>query len=69
MSHRKLLLALCVLALPLVTGCLSLGGRTTHVHDNPDTAQRISLLEHRVGTLEQALRLEAPQEVSPLPTP
>jgi hypothetical protein len=37
------------------TGCLSLGTKTTHVHDNPETETRISALERRVGTLEQAL--------------
>lgn len=51
---------LAPLTLP-TCGCLSLGGRTTHVHDNPGTLQRISALEQRVSTLEQALRLTMPE--------
>jgi hypothetical protein len=38
-----------------LTGCLSLGGRTTYVNDNPETNQKISQLERRVGNLERAL--------------
>ncbi len=39
--------------LPLA-GCLNLGGKTTHVHETPETKSRLSALETRVGALEQA---------------
>ncbi len=57
--------AFCRIAQPLLlvsgfivtsAGCLSLGGRTTNVHDNPQTNARLSALETRVNALEQALR-------------
>ena len=40
-------------------GCLNLGGRTTHVHDNPDTNNRLSTLESRVSALEQVITRQA----------
>lgn len=40
----------------LASGCLSLGGTTNHVHDDPDLKARVSSLESRVGTLEAALQ-------------
>ena len=43
-----------VSAVTLGAGCLNLGGRTTHVHDNPETNGRIAALEERVSSLEQA---------------
>jgi hypothetical protein len=55
------LLASCVL--PLVTGCLNLGGKTTHVHDNPETQSRIGKLETRVKALEQSIN--GPATASP----
>ncbi len=48
-------LLLIVLALNL-SGCLSLGTRTTNVSESPETVKRISYLESRVGALEQTLR-------------
>lgn len=51
------LAATVVLALKLcvTTGCLSLGAKNTHVHDNPETEKRISALESRIGVLERVL--------------
>jgi hypothetical protein len=37
------------------TGCLNLGGKTTHVHDNPETNTRLAAVENRVSILEQVL--------------
>jgi len=57
-------------ALPSLTGCLSLGGRTTNVNDNPDTSRRISALEARISGLEQILRpanLSVPSDQQPVP--
>ncbi|MBC7851856.1 MAG: hypothetical protein IAF94_00325 [Pirellulaceae bacterium] len=42
--------------LGMFSGCLNLGGRTTNVHNNPQTNARLSGLETRVNALEQALR-------------
>jgi hypothetical protein len=36
-------------------GCLSLGGKTTYVHEAPITESRLLGLETRVSALEQAL--------------
>jgi hypothetical protein len=65
-GNRLVVLSFLALAFPM-SGCLSLGGKTTHVHDNPDTLQRISGLEQRVGILEQALRLSPSESVIPAP--
>jgi hypothetical protein len=43
-------------ALSSTSGCLSLGGTTNHVHDDPDLKARVVSLESRVGTLESALQ-------------
>lgn len=44
---------MCVgLLLPAATGCLSLGGTTTHMHEDP----RVDALEKRVSALESMLR-------------
>ena len=45
-------LAWIALVLP-ATGCLNLGGRTTYVQENPESARRLSDLETRVSQLEQ----------------
>ncbi len=49
-------------------GCLhlGLGGRTTVVHEKPETTGRISALETRVSALEQVIQ---GQPVEHLPTP
>jgi hypothetical protein len=45
--------AMCLgLLLVAATGCLSLGGTTTHVHEDP----RVDALETRVSALESMLR-------------
>ncbi len=36
-------------------GCLSFGGGTTHVHENPETTQQLVNLEARVQALENML--------------
>jgi hypothetical protein len=46
-------------ALSSTAGCLSLGGTTNHVHDDPDLKARVSSLESRVGTLESVLTSSA----------
>lgn len=60
-----------VVALSLLfttTGCLSLGGKTTYVHEKPETAGRLSALETRVSALEQAFQMPSHGEVvAPLP--
>jgi hypothetical protein len=44
-------------------GCLSLGGTTTHVHEDPELKSRVQLLERRVASLENAVG-SSPQEAS-----
>lgn len=44
--------AILFLAPALTTGCLSLGGKTTHVHENPETEARILNVEARLAALE-----------------
>ncbi len=45
--------AMCfALLLPAAAGCLSLGGTTTHMHEDP----RVDALESRVSALESMLR-------------
>ena len=54
------------------SGCLNLGGRTTNVHNNPQTNARLSALETRVNALEQALRttsVEIPVPVESIDRP
>ncbi len=49
-----------------LTGCLNLGGRTTYVHETPETQGRLKALETRVSALEQALQTTGVvQEVLP----
>jgi hypothetical protein len=49
----KILFAAAILA--TIPGCLSLGGKTVYSTDSPQTADRLSALENRVGVLEQAV--------------
>ncbi len=74
--HNSLRLRILIAALALAptTGCLSLGGSTTHVHENPETEARVKTLESRISTLEQAVLAtsvhefqEAGVSTSPLP--
>ena len=65
MEARCVLMSLVLLAIALpLTGCLSLGGKTTHVHEDPETSGRVSSLENRVSALEQLFQ-PTPQEVIP----
>lgn len=43
-------------SLATAAGCLSLGGTTTHVHEDPGLKGRVSSLESRVSVLEEALQ-------------
>lgn len=55
-------------SLVTTTGCLNLGGKTTYVHEKPETAGRLTALETRVSALERALQISPPGEVvEPLP--
>ena len=47
-------------------GCLNLGGRTTNVHDNPQTNGRLSALETRVSALEQAFQTTSVEVPAPV---
>jgi hypothetical protein len=67
-GHWKcLLLAFPVSALIVASGCLSLGlgERNTHIHENPDTTERLHALEQRVQWLEQTLAV--PPDVNSVP--
>jgi|GEM_PF-4487955 len=57
--HQRLRFLLAAGVLSLGSGCLSLGGRETHVHDNPETNARISALETRISALEQVITRHA----------
>lgn len=52
---RTLGWVVALIFLPGMAGCLSLGGKTTHIHEKPETQGRISALETRVWALEQTL--------------
>ena len=72
LCRGQVLIAFFVLS--LMTGCLSLGGKTTYVTEGSDNANRISALETRVGMLEQAVLNSGPPAAvthgnSTLPTP
>jgi hypothetical protein len=54
-SITRLLLVVPIALLAFTAGCLSLGGRTTHVHDSPESAARIAALEARVAELEASI--------------
>lgn len=56
-------LGLGCFALTGATGCLSLGGSTTHVHENPETERRVKSLEARVSNIEQAVLATSVHEV------
>jgi hypothetical protein len=67
--YRYLAAIVCAAALSLsLPGCLhlGLGGRTTVVHEKPETTGRISALETRVSALEQVIQ---GQPAEHLPTP
>jgi hypothetical protein len=56
-------------SLVTMTGCLSLGGKTTYVHEKPETAGRLTALETRVSALERAMQLPTSAEpVAPIIT-
>jgi len=50
---RNALFAGAVLA--TMPGCLSLGGKTVYSSETPQTSERLSALEARVGVLEQVI--------------
>ena len=54
-GKRVLGLILASVATIAVPGCLSLGGKTTHVNQDPETVHRIAALEVRVRALEEML--------------
>jgi hypothetical protein len=54
-AHRLLFGIGCLALLALVSGCLSLGTKTTYVQESPETKSRIEALEQRISTLEQML--------------
>lgn len=69
MISRYRLFAVCAAVLFVaLPGCLhlGLGGRTTVVHEKPETTGRISALETRVSALEQVIQ---GQPAEHLPTP
>ena len=56
----------CIALACSLTGCLNLGGRTTHISENPDTSRRLTWLESRVSALEQSTPRVS---VAPAPSP
>jgi hypothetical protein len=50
--NRAACATLIFVALASTTGCLSICGRTTNVHENPETEQRLRNLECRIAELE-----------------
>jgi hypothetical protein len=52
---RVAMLLVCAAAISPITGCLSLGGRTTYMQSSPEVEARLKGLETRVGALEQAI--------------
>jgi hypothetical protein len=62
------MLYLFVALFPTMTGCFSLGlgERTTYVQESPETLQRISSLESRLGVLEQTFHA-GPITIQPQP--
>jgi len=50
--NRAACATLIFVALASTTGCLSICGRTTNVHENPETEQRLLNLEVRLADLE-----------------
>ncbi len=67
--HRLLSAMLLVTALSATVGCLNLGGKTTYVSENPETNERLTLLETRVGVLERAVLGNPAPVGAPLPNP
>jgi hypothetical protein len=57
MLRGMMVRGLCVAVglLVFTAGCLSLGGKTTHVHESVENSGRIAALEARVAELESAL--------------
>jgi hypothetical protein len=56
LSCGQLLPLIGALLLGATAGCLSLGGRTTYVHEKPETKARLRALEIRIDALEQVIR-------------
>jgi hypothetical protein len=52
-AYRLLFGAGCLISLAFVSGCLSLGTKTTYVQESPETKSRIESLEQRISALEQ----------------
>lgn len=47
----------CAATLCPLTGCFSLGGKTTYVQSSPELEARVKGLETRVSALEQAMTI------------
>jgi hypothetical protein len=57
-NHQVLLIA--ALLLSATVGCLSLGGRTTHVQEKPETEGRLRALETRVDAIDGVITTHQP---------
>jgi hypothetical protein len=56
--RRSLISIHALLSVVLATclpGCLSLGGKTVYTNESPETNERLTALESRIGVLEQAV--------------
>jgi hypothetical protein len=54
-TYRLLIGIVFVASLALVSGCLSLGTKTTYVQESPETKNRIEAMEQRISALEQMM--------------
>ena len=64
--YRATKLLLVSTSMISAAGCLNLGGRTTNVHNNPQTNGRLSALETRVSALEQAFQTTSVEVPAPV---
>jgi hypothetical protein len=54
-TYRTLVGVCFIATVALISGCLSLGTKTTYVQESPETKSRIDSMEQRIGALEQML--------------
>ena len=54
-TYRWLIGVLLLISIGVVSGCLSLGTKTTYVQESPETKSRIDSMEQRISALEQML--------------